>query len=101
MSTQAQPHPADLSLARALGHSDPAALVANLWRDPDYVLACLCRYMAREGHTGLYGRTVRQIAETFAYWDPYAGDGQEHRALACLLAHGQGDRRVEPTTNAS
>lgn len=80
----------DSALASQLGY-DPAYRFGPLWKTPTNVLTCLRRYIASEGHRGLVGQTVRRAAEICLFNDPYAGTGEEYRAMACLLRLGAGD----------
>lgn len=61
-SAQAADYARDLALARALGYS-PGHVFGPLWRnDPAYVLACLARYCAAEGHGRAAGRPAGLLA---------------------------------------
>lgn len=60
------------------------------WKDPAFVMECLCKYITEEGHRGLIGKTVAAAAFALAYDHPHSGTGEEHQAIARLIELGQG-----------
>ncbi len=57
-----------------------------LWSNPVYVMACLKRYLASEGHKA-NGWTVDKLAKCFLA-DPLEASGEEIDAITCLLKLG-------------
>ncbi len=91
-STAKPNHARALALVQLAGYSAIPSW-GPLWHDPAYVLTCLRRYLASEGHSGAMGRSVDWLASALLA-DPYAGSGEELNAVACLLTHGKGGELV-------